>query len=826
MKEKLLKAIGITSLEFQRVKLAWTLRFLYQIGFVVAWTITIALFLEQFGIDNFAYFFLLDGLLLLIGTFVAGMIINRCKLRYYILSGIVLCLICLYLAKIYSDSTLYFFAFIFLAKDFFFAQVSIALYRQNEEFFSPTEAKTVVPVIESAITIGGVVSAFLLIQGLNTFSEVAVLNIWGGVLLIMAYLVWNSKKIIGAVPEISKYQRKSSERIASIPMAFKKLHEVKFLKYIGVVVAIQAVLFTVVEYRFTLEVQSHIQHDEKHETHEFDHDASVDASHLQVSLLEKSKGVANHTKKLATKTLEKTKDKVQEISAQARMHNTLAHDLGVFHLFISLLALVVQLLITGRVLDRIGIVGSMTSYYLSVALMFVLHGFANVNIGYVRAAQHGFHSLFEAPYHISYYSIKHQVRESIRLVIEGIIKPLGVIIGALMLLYLPVDMITIVVLALMTLLILLHGLKKKSFTKLCYKNVKLSDKIIDKLHAIETLSYKGHQNIIDSLARELMNRKENELVRRKIIDVCSKIRNPDIIHAYIRILKNPHECIEIKVEILKSILQIPRVTEHWQTHAFSLYNFVKTLRSLLDTEENQHLRKLIIMNLFRHLPVHEVVPFFLETIKDADEELQMIYLRSSRIINDPEITEYIEEYLENNNPKVRGHAIIALWDYGEKEELKAKVHEWLVSGGKEDIIAGIYAVGEVEAHEFKINIEAFMDHEDVYIRIHSLIALAKLGESHVRIPLQEVIFGKDQGLANMVYHMLERIPDQFREKIYSEIHFQVAKKISTIIDDQKINQEQDFSKLSVGVWQKLIFLYSLAGRYDCIIELDEQLKVH
>ncbi len=193
---KLNKKLKILEHDFVRVKIAWCLRLFFQIGFIVAWTIVTALFVENFGIDKLVYLFLTEAGLFVIGTIFASFALSRISLQNYLLGTIILTLVFLGIALRFTADSLYFFAFVILAKDLFFAQLNIALYRQNETLFSPAVAQKVMPIVESAITIGTILGAFLTIEFLKFTDTESVLVLWalfcavsGGLILFVPQIL-------------------------------------------------------------------------------------------------------------------------------------------------------------------------------------------------------------------------------------------------------------------------------------------------------------------------------------------------------------------------------------------------------------------------------------------------------------------------------------------------------------------------------------------------------------------------------------------------------------------------------------------------------------
>ncbi len=792
----------ISELEASRLRLAWVDRFLFQIGFVVAWTIVTALFVENFGVHNLLYLFLFDAGLYAVGTGLASFLLLRMQLRTFLLTTILGTLALLMGSFSFNVVQIEFFVLVILAKDLLFSQVNIALYRRGESLFSPTEAQKFMPLVESAITIGALVGSLLVIWFLGFASTQMVLLIWLFSLVIMGGVVFLTPHILHDIPSFA-LPKKTKELIKNpLIEAVQALRKIKFLRHLLLILVLQTAIITIIEFEFTKDLQSHIVHQEE----EF---------HLPLDKLQSSFFL--ETKDKMVHWGGEVKKEVAQVSSYLIMHKSLAHDLGMFHLIFAVIALFVQFL-TPVVLRKLGVIGTILSYFsiLLVTLGAMILGYGNIN--FLRSVQHGTHSLGEAPYHITFYSIFSHSREAVRLFLEGIIKPLGMALGVLILFWTQGSLLYCVAIVLMGIILLIGLPAKKSFTSLSKKNLNSEDDIEGKLHSIEVLGQKGHKNSGVILSEELRKKNVHEVVREKLIATISNINEPRVVHAYLEILQDKEEKIETKIKILDSLFHLKIPKSYWEKHAFTRYHLLETLKHLFYTTEHAHLKKLVVMNIFRHLPDHEVVPFFLETMEKADDKLKAVFLRSCHMFEDPEIVFYVRQYLDHSDPRLKSHAVIALWKFHNKKELRRILVNLLEKEDEASQISSLYAMGEVGDGRSRNLLLEFTTHGSPWLRLHSLIALAKLDDIRCVKGLLSILFGEDRNLSKAAFHMLDRVPEEMRDHLQKEIQLEVSKQVFAILKPQ-VQIETEIPNLSQSLRDTLKHLYWMAGRYDDLLAI-------
>ncbi len=805
------KKLGVPEIEQGAVSTSWLARFFFQIGFVVAWTIITALFVEQFGIANLPWLFLIEAILYILGSVGASFFLEKISMRFFLLITNLSTLVLLLSALLLNLSPVVFFGLILSAKSLVFSQVNIALYRRTETLFSTSQAQKTMPIIESAITIGAVVGAALTLVMLDILpgnETQFVLTIWGISLIGIALVTWFSPKLLHFIPHPQKKAQEKIEKSVKNPLdeAFLALKNTRFIKHISLLLVLQMAVFTIIEIEFTKEVQSHITHTP--------YDAvSVSGHDLQASILdvakEKASDISHHIKETG-----------EAVSSKLIMHESLAHDLGMFHLIFAILALFFQLLLTPYILAKLGIVRSIISYFgvLSLSVCGVILGYIPVSL--LRIIQHSTHSVGESAYHISYYSIFEHNREAVRLFLEGIMKPIGIGLSVFIIFSIPHHWLFYTILSILILMLVIGIRMRLSFTKLSQQNLRAHQNIEAKVSSVEVLGQSGHKDPASILTTELKRKEEHPVIREKIIHTLSDINDPKIVHQYLHILRDPQEDLDLKNKILESLFSLHIPESYWKKHAFTRYHLLNTLKHSFDIHDHPYTRKRIIMNIFKHLPHHEIAPFFLENIQKVDDKLKSIYLRSCKMFEDPEIVFYVRDYIKHTNPMIQSHAIIALWKFEDQENLRNILYSLAEKSDEESKKSAFYALGEIKDEKSKELLFAHKDHKSKEVRLHTAIALAKLGDERAFPLLINLLFGKDMNISKSCFRMLHRVSEDIRSQIQREIQFQVSQTVSKILTQhiEDMNQNQSIPQKTREI---LYHLYWLAGRYDDLLALEK-----
>lgn len=808
MAQFIAKKLNISAHEFPRVSFLWKLRFLFQFGFIFAWTIITAMFVSLFGVDNILYLLLIDAALLFLGGFLIKYLFLKTPTNKFLLGAIAGTMLSLGFGMYFNGYTEVCFLSLLIAKDFFFAQLGLGILKKNESLLSPTEAQKVMPVIESSITIGTISAAALFLLLLQYFPVGELLFVWLITLGLMFIMIARADKSLGEVPHLYQEETCSLEQHQFDVM---QAQGVPFIKLLTLFIFIQGALFSVVEFQFLKSVDEHTAH----ETHI---EETLPATSLEASMIK-------DTKHKITEVGVEVKETISHVSNKIFVHKTLAHDLGFLSLVFGLLALVVQLSLTTRILKRWGIIRTIIGYFSGFLAIIATFAGGGASMNFVRGFQHGFHSILDVPYHLSFYSMMSHRREKVRHFLEGFVKPIGAMFGITLILglqpYYSSEVIPYVMVGLALAAFAVLWPMKAEFTRLSHRNLTSDQNIGAKLHAIEVLAQRGHENSALILAEELLKKDSHPVIREKIMATISRINDPQVVHTYLNILSDKEEDQETKIRVLESLLRLNSLGNYWSEHAFSQHHLLNILQDLFAQTKHGHVQKLVIMNIFAHIPAHQVVPFFTETIQNADDHLKSICLRSvSEVFQDPEIVYYVQEFLEADNPRLQGYAIMALWKFKDQDQLRTKILDLLLQDSAEHKVAALYALGEVQDHESSYHLYPYLEDKDSDVRLHAAVALAKIEDQNAVEIIIKMLFELDHAQSKKLFYMLRRLPAEVRDQIRKEVGYRVSQQVVKVLSREKITHKSQFNKLSKSVKNQLTHWYRLAEKYDDLLVIE------
>ena len=403
MLQALFKKIGISESIRSRVYFLWGSKFLYQVGFILAWTVIIALFVESFGIGNLLWLFLIDSVLVFLGSVLANFLFLRFRTNQFLIGTVLLTMGAIVVAWIFRDARWTFFAAAIIAKDFFFAQLRIAGLRKTESLFSPLQAQKVLPMVDSAYTIGTILSAVFLLLLLRIFPLQDILFFWAVPLVLLLLLWWYASYHLDRIPDFYDEDpviKKPSRVYAKI---FHQIKRSPFIKLMVLVVFFQAALGAVTEFKFV-------------------YDLDLDIPQSSIEMSQDKSLQASLFRDVSQKVVEVGREvgqNIQAIPSKVMARQTLAHGLSVLSLIFGIIALAVQLFLTSRILERFGIVRTMMVYFAGFFAMIGALIFGWTNMNFVRGYQEGTHSMFGSAYHISFYSMLLGQREFYDISLKG-----------------------------------------------------------------------------------------------------------------------------------------------------------------------------------------------------------------------------------------------------------------------------------------------------------------------------------------------------------------------------------------------------------------------
>ncbi len=424
--------------EIKDFLVCWSLALVSRLVFVISWTVLIVLAIDVFDLTIIPRLFIVYGLLTIFGFFLFKNFVSSKNRTLLIIGMSFLCSLALILSSYFFLSNFWIFASLLLfTLAVFWSQMKISKLLFFESLFSPSQSTRIFPLIESAETIGTVLAG-ILISVFSTFFELSSLLALSSILVLMnlpILLIFNDRSVSVPAKVISHSHAKHSR------VKFNDILNYSGLTYLAIIILFQFAFFYVLEFQFL--------------------------------------------------------DFVSQFADHGHDDHSMAFDLGFFHMIIGGMTLVYQFFLASRVMNFLGVIKSLLLspiiMIFSLISMFTNPGF--LSLLFVKTNHDISDVTFLNAYHATFYSFKHSSRSYVMEFLEGVVKPLGMIISSFLIIFilefLNLDMFLNVVSLLMLGIVTFATTKfSKDYLRSPKKALLKSKKLSTKLNAISIL----HQN--------------------------------------------------------------------------------------------------------------------------------------------------------------------------------------------------------------------------------------------------------------------------------------------------------------------------------------------
>ena len=774
------RTLNVSEGEWGRLAIAWLTRFFFQIGYIIGWTLLVALFVSRMSVYYLPLFFLLNAFLIILGSIGFAFLIGKVSPYKLAIGTTVAAILMLIFARstLDNNSYLYFFFFALIAEAAFCRQISILLSNFAERLFTPLEGERMFPLIESAETLGGIGAGLVAVIGVNYFTPEELIFVWIGFLVFLALLLffysWWSERDL---PRLIFEKESSSEDTSRLQQIFdgaKNLRRYKFLRYVAVAILLQWFFFTILDFQYTLVVQ---------------HNSEVLQAQAGSGLVHES--------------------------ANSSLESQMTHGLGVLHIIFSAGGLLMQLFFASRIIGRLGVVRTFLIHPLvsliSFSAMLAWHGFGTVVFAKFQNEATGV--LAKNSTHNSYYSFPEKMREAVKEFLEGFMRPLGSLLGAIVLIILnyclpngfasSVD-IVLVLLALVSIILVWN--MRQCFTHLSKKILEKPGLHPDKFDAIEVLSQPGHDEPTAYLVHSLNYPKESAELRIKILQTLGVIRDENTIPDILEALSDPNP--DIQLVAIQALGEFHNLGKYFYTQAFTRYRVVNTLSDMLRQPQTGKKIRRAIIQVFAGLHEVEIVPILLSMLEDSDPEIRADAAYVMGFFHDSSAIYFLEKYLIDEHVRVRANALVSLWQFKRcRLKLLIRLVALLESKNLDDQLSAIYVLGEIKAYQEIPRLRKLIKHENRNVRLYSALALAKIGHEDTFDQIIDEILSEDKEYSEQARKMITHLPSAVRKKFKKVMRRRVSAKISELLTPKSKNAR----KLSVEMLQKLHEYYKMIG---------------
>lgn len=808
------RILNVGTNEWPRIVLGWCLHLFLRIGFVMGWTVTIALFINRIGIERLPYLFVLNALLVMLGTILFSYLLKKIKRAPLILYTTLLAGALLLLATMFAySSNIAFIGLILLAQSILLSQLNILIALFTEDLFSPLESQRTFPLIASSETIGGIIGG-LMIGVLSGFLPAyKFVYLWIIAILFIVPTILTSHQYSKQIPsiKISKTPKQKEHRKSAVPNTLKGIQNIKkvpFLRGIVVIIVLQFMLLNLFEFQYTKAIQEEVvQHHNQAMTFEFrDYQPNTN---LQVSLLDVTAIAPG-----------------QQSAQSLQLENELFQKLGMLQVIFFTGSLFVQMLAASRIISSLGIVSSLLLHPLVTLLNLVWMTF---NFGFLSAAigRSNFEitgGIFRNAYHSSYYAIAESKRDQVKEVLEGFVKPFGAILAfALFFLisrYHPANTETLAITLAMVGIAALMSLRllrlQKNYTDLSHKNLSPNNDLPTRLNAIEILGQKGHEFDTGILVSYLKKKREDKHIKLKILEILKLIQDP-------RTLTNILDCTkdndaDIRLSAIETLTRFNGLKKALSKKAFTRYRTVETIKTLFKVEESSKIRVACIQ-LLAKIDQGDLIPFIVSAMTQGDEKIKRACIRACGSFKDSNITHYVETYLNHKDIHVRAETIAALWQFGKVRKTLTHYLDQMKKGRKkETILATLFTLGEIRSEEdlpYLIQHLASHDHD---IREAAAHAMCKLNHPAAIPHIAEFLMHEDHELAHKTKKFVRNLTLPIVDSIEKLVHVRISQYIHDLLNE---SNAKNLMEVDLETLEKLKTAYATVDKYDEVFKIEK-----
>ena len=766
--------LNVTNDEWPRIFVSWLMQFFYKAGYIMGWTVLIAMFVTKYGIAALPYFFILYSLFRILSAFIYANFINHFRKDLVILFTALAGCLTLFVGLLFSSFNSGVFIIIAIGVlAVFFSQIYILNTAFIEDLFSPLESERTFPIIESAETIGGIMGGLIIALFASSMQPVILVYLMMASLLFIIPIMISHRQILKKLPFIHFRKKKvfSKINISVIKDSLSHMKQFPFLKVLMIVMFCQWIFNNLLEFQYTSAVYN-------------------------------------------------------GVSEGAQAEHELAKGLGTLQIIFHSFALLMQLFVAGRIMSYLGVISSMLLHplvaLLSLGTLLFRFGFASAVVTKMNFEMTNI--IYVNSYHSSYYAMGHKIREQIRELLEGFIQPLGALAGMLVLLILEqifhdntlTTTITLLMIGIMVLMLMVILKNENKYTHIAVKNLTHSNNVILQLNAVEVLGQKGHRGATEILTKTLKNPLINDKVKIKIISTLGHIKDQDSTLEILDCLKSQNS--QVKVAALKSINKFEHIAKDFVKFPFSHYRINEVLKDIFSKEDDREIKSLII-TIIAKMNKNDIVPFILELLKTNDSRLTADCISVCSYFNDINLVHYLIPFLESEDPKIQANTIYALWQFKNyRVKLLPVLDELLHSTDLRKKIAGYRVAGDIKAIQERNRLKDSLKSPYAIERLEAAGALSKMNYNDgIKIMVDSILL-ENEKLKSRALILLDSIPDRISSQIKNLLLRRVSAYINLILAE---SSKTSLDELDTETLIKLRKAYDLVNDHEEVQNIDE-----
>ncbi|MBD3330297.1 hypothetical protein GF354_02075 [Candidatus Peregrinibacteria bacterium] len=764
--------------EWPKILASWSIKFLYRAAFVTGWTVIVALFVSKYGISKLPFLFILNGFFTILGTILYSSILDRIQTKKLMIYTVILACIPLLLSVyIYDFNKNAFFLLLIVAEAVFLTQLKLLIDSFTEKMFTPLQSERTFPLIESSLTMGGILAGLLVVLFSSSLEVYKFTYIWIGLILLQIPALLFYENYFSKISVLVKREVKRSaiNLIDKLKIEFARDRHRDFLKGLFLIVLFQWILFNLLEFQYTKAVYNNVS------------DVVLDAG--------------------------------------SGFEHSFVHDLGALFIIFSSTALVVQFFVGGRLINSLGVIGSMLVHPL-VTLLSIFG--LTVNFGFSSAvlAKNNYtitSVLQNNAYHSAYYAVKENLREHTRELLEGIVRPVGAILGTAILFSLQaiffgeslVFALNLSMICVICALGAITYLQQRNYSKAAINDLFNEKCKKIRFNAIDILAQKGHRTSAKVLMKVLANEEESVSIRIKIIKALLELNYYKSLPTVLELLKS--EKSALREAAVNAIIEFKNISRYLQKHLYLRIQIIEQLKEMYTHEENHRIRVKII-NALSMLSYTSTVDYLVHLLDDKAEDLKPEIIYTLGNYRDETLSKLILPYLKSGDDLLEINTAISIGRV--KSYLKLaikKINEFLATKDARKVSLALYAIGELNLKNKRKLCLSYLYSQNLEEKIQASLALAKMGYYDSLPVLVDLIFSSSKDISKDIKERLRNVDVRVFKNIDKIVKQIVSDRVDTFIK----NEGNKLSTLDQANLKTLKWLYCLAEEYDEIENINK-----
>ncbi len=682
--------IDVRKEEQGKVFLLWVMCAILATGHVIGWTAVNAMLVKRLGVDYLPYAYIGISLLGVAGSSIYLMFadtVRRDKLLiiFSAATGIVLFMSRFFVSArhegdtIFSLSLILFFALVLFAHGVGNSMLGTQVWTIANDVFRPSQGKRLYPILGTAGIVGGILGGVFIQTLVSRIGTANLIVVWSLAIFLIIPLTMIFRKLYGGELHGTKGPSHDSEvknegRLKNLKEGYAFFMSSSLMKVLVGVAALFWIVGSLQDFQYTR--------------------------------------IMNHT----FPTEEK-----------------LSAFYGYYSIGFNIVAVIIQAFLTSGIVRRIGVGRCLSILPFTVLAGFgaILSSFTFIPGLFLRFSWDMIGATVQGnSFQLALNAVPGQLRARVRGVIDGMVNPVGGILGGIVIIILrhsflhktgvgPFDVITIagIVLSGYWLFLTLGGQKK--YIQAIADNLKNKDRQTF-MDAVESLDERGNTTAIQKLLAIVQS--DDKAARLAALRTLTRLGYLPALRVITQLMSNPDE--ELR---MASIQAVRKFTTIEQNHFLSFY-FKRRMERFMTEDKSSMVRSEAARYLIEHQPVRDM-PYFVHDMLDhpdpmvrckvieALSELKLDYMDFS-----------LEDMVDNPSPEVRAAAIVALWQVSErKAAVGINLLNLLEGKSSEEKAAGLKVLVKTGAAEFLPHVGPLLGDSDLGVQALAALAYLALG---------------------------------------------------------------------------------------------------